>query len=490
MAAPLPLPALHATHAGIWIALGGEVREASRGEAIARLAETPHIILNAPLLGQRLGYPDVSGLDLLELFAFIHPARFAVPTVPGLARACGVEPPADDAEAAAALVRIGEALLERLADPDWPEREGAWTANASLTRLGWSWSSLVGKRLAKPERGERMLFSRLSQWEERGDRPQPKTISIPPADAEARLAELTGKGSEPREGQRAMAGEATSIFDPRRAAGEPNMLLAEAGTGIGKTLAYLAPASLWAERAQGTVWVSTFTKALQRQLDAEGSRLFPEPTERNRRIVIRKGRENYLCLLNLEDAMQGAFAGRAAVLAQLAGRWAAYTKDGDMVGGDLPGWLPSLFRRAGATALTDRRGECVYAGCPHYRKCFIERAERAGREADLVIANHALVMVNAARGRPDAPSRIIFDEGHHLFDAADSTFSAALTGQESIEMRRWIVGPEGKSRGRRRGLAARLLDVCSYDEAGAQALDAAVEAARALPSDGWLGRVA
>ena len=191
-------------HAGIWIALGGEVREASRGEAIARLAETPHIILNAPLLGQRLGYPDVSGLDLLELFAFIHPARFAVPTVPGLARACGVEPPADDAEAAAALVRIGEALLERLADPDWPEREGAWTANASLTRLGWSWSSLVGKRLAKPERGERMLFSRLSQWEERGDRPQPKTISIPPAHAEARLAELTGKGSEPRQGQRAM----------------------------------------------------------------------------------------------------------------------------------------------------------------------------------------------------------------------------------------------------------------------------------------------
>ena len=115
-----------------------------------------------------------------------------------------------------------------------------------------------------------------------------------------------------------------------------------------------------------------------------------------------------------------------------------------MVGGDLPGWLPSLFRRAGATALTDRRGECVYAGCPHYRNCFIERAERAGREADLVIANHALVMVNAARGRPDAPTRIMFDEGHHLFDAADSTFSVALTGQEAIEMRRWIVGPEGQ----------------------------------------------
>jgi ATP-dependent DNA helicase DinG len=218
-------------------------------------------------------------------------------------------------------------------------------------------------------------------------------------------------------------------------------------------------------------------------------KLFADAQERARRIVIRKGRENYLCLLNLEDALQGAFAGRAAILAQLVGRWAAYSKDGEMVGGDLPGWLPSLFRRAGAAALTDRRGECVYAGCPHYRRCFIERAERASREADIVIANHALVMINAARAREDSPGRILFDEGHHLFDAADSTFAVAFGGQEAIELRRWIVGPEGRSRGRRRGLAARLMDVASYDEEGAWALEAAIEAARALPSDGWLQRL-
>jgi ATP-dependent DNA helicase DinG len=286
-----------------------------------------------------------------------------------------------------------------------------------------------------------------------------------------------------------MAEAVTEVFAPKPAKDAPNLLLAEAGTGIGKTLAYLAPASIWAEESGGTVWISTFTKALQRQLDAEGPKLFANPQERARRIVVRKGRENYLCLLNLEDALQGAFSGRAAVLAQLVGRWAAYTKDGDMVGGDLPGWLPSLFRRAGATALTDRRGECVYAGCPHYRRCFIEHAERASREADLVIANHALVMVNAARAREDAPGRILFDEGHHLFDAADSTFAVAFGGQEAIELRRWIVGPEGRSRGRRRGLAARLMDVASYDDEGAKALDAAVEAAKALPSDGWLQRL-
>ena len=485
----LSLPALHATHAGIWLAGGdGQVREASRGEAIARAAETPHIILNAPLVGQRLGYPELSGLDLLELFAFIHPARFAVPTVAGLSRTLGLEPAASEAEAAAALQRIAERLLSVLGDPDWAEREGAWTVNSTLHRLGWGWAPLVGARLERPERGERMLFSRLKQWEEAGDQPPPRHVFVSPSDARAKLDRLTGR-AESREGQRAMAEAVTGVFAPKPAKGAPNLLLAEAGTGIGKTLAYLAPASLWAEQSGGTVWVSTFTKALQRQLDAEGPKLFVDQDERAKRIVIRKGRENYLCLLNLEDALQGAFSGRAAILAQLVGRWAAYSKDGDMVGGDLPGWLPSLFRRAGATALTDRRGECVYAGCPHYRRCFIERAERASREADIVIANHALVMINAARAREDAPGRIMFDEGHHLFDAADSTFAVAFGGQEAIELRRWIVGPEGRSRGRRRGLAARLMDVASYDEEGARALDSAVEAAKALPSEGWLQRL-
>ena len=484
----LSIPALHATHAGIWLVRNGEVREASRGESIARVAETPHIILNAPLIGQRLGYPDLSGLDLLELFAFVRPARFAVPTAAGLSRAIGLEAPGSEEEAVAALEKIAERLLSILGEAEWTEREGAWTANATLHRLGWGWAPLIGARLERPERGERMLFSRLKQWEEAAERPAPRTILLDPAAARTRLDQLTGR-AEQREGQKAMAEAVTQVFAPKRSKEAPNMLLAEAGTGIGKTLAYLAPASLWAEQAGGAVWVSTFTKALQRQLDGEGVKLFADPKERAQKIVVRKGRENYLCLLNLEDALQGSFSGRAAILAQLVGRWAAYTKDGDMVGGDLPGWLPSLFRRAGTTALTDRRGECVYAGCPHYRRCFIERAERASREAELVIANHALVMVNAARGREDAPARILFDEGHHLFDAADSTFAITFGGQDSIELRRWIVGPEGRSRGRRRGLAARLMDVASYDEEGGLALEAAIEAAKALPSDGWLQRI-
>ena len=178
--ASLSLPALHATHAGIWLCgADGELREAQRGEAIARAAETPHLILNAPLVGQRLGYPDLSGLDLLELFAFIHPARFAVPTVAGMSRALGLEPPSSEAEAAASLPAMAAKLLAKLGE-EWRERDGAWTANATLARIGWGWAPLISARLERPEAGERMLFSRLAQWEEAADRPPPRTVLVDP----------------------------------------------------------------------------------------------------------------------------------------------------------------------------------------------------------------------------------------------------------------------------------------------------------------------
>ncbi|MGK6354174.1 ATP-dependent DNA helicase [Sphingomonas sp. DT-207] len=491
MSLHLPYPALHASHGGVWIATEGETRAIGRGEAIRIAADTPVILLNAPLVGQRLGHPELSGLDLLELFAFLHPARFMVPTPKGLARVTGLDAPADDAGVAALLRRAAEVLLA-VPDGDWPEREGAWNSLQSLFRLRWPWAVALSQRVAKPAQAERWLFSKLPEWEERAARPAPRTVTLAEPDIADRLARLTGSGAERRQGQRDYAAAAAAAFSPRAIRDAPNMVLAEAGTGIGKTLGYLAPASLWAEQAEGPVWVSTFTKALQRQLSYEGERLFPDPAVRKPRIVTRKGRENYVCLLNLEDALQGGFAGRAAILAQLVARWAAYSADGDMVGGDLPGWLPTLFRRNGSTALTDRRGECIYAGCPHYRKCFIERAARASADADIVIANHALVMVNAARGRESAtrPTRYVFDEGHHLFDAADTMFAAALTGQEAIELRRWVIGPESGSKGRRRGLAARLSDVASYDEEGGRAIAEAVDAARALPSDQWLQRLA
>lgn len=494
MTTALPLPAIHASHSGCWLRDShGSTRATGKGEAIIAAADTPLLMLNAPLVATRLGYPDLSGLDLLELFAFIHPARFMVPTPKGLAHVLDLPEPDGDDAVPALLQIAAETLLATCSDPNWPEREGAWSALQNLTRMRWPWAPLLAARLATPAKAERWLFARLPEWEEAPERPQPAQVALAPEAITQRLGQLTGSGAEARPAQVAYASEAGEVFAPRRREGLPHVLLAQAGTGIGKTLGYLAPASLWAEQSGGTVWVSTYTKALQRQLRRESRRAWPgQRGNGTQPVVVRKGRENYLCLLNLEDALQGGFAGRAAIMVQLVARWAAYSQDGDMIGGDLPGWLGTLFRQRGIKALTDQRGECVYAGCPHYRKCFIERAARASAQADLVIANHALVMVNAARGRDHAqrPTRLVFDEGHHVFEAADSTFAAALTGAETIELRRWVIGPERGSKGRRRGLSARLADVASYDEAGGKAIAAARYAAEALPGDGWLQRLA
>ena len=485
-------PALTATHAGVWIAdADGRTTAVSRSEAIRRAADVPHLILNAPVIASRLGYPELSGLDLLELFAFLHPARFAVPTPRGLAAALGIDPPTSDSDAGF-LGRAAIALLDSADDPAWPERHGAWSVLQSLGRQRWAWAQPLARRIRKPENPERSVFTSLPKWEETPPRPSPHTIALSNAAIDERLDAMLGPGAERRDGQRAYAHAAGGAFQPRRSVNAPNMVLAEAGTGIGKTLGYLAPASGWARAAEGTVWLSTFTKALQRQLDQEAARAYPDSVEKRTRVVVRKGRENYLCLLNLEDAVQGGFANRAQVFAQLAARWAEYSRDGDMVGGDLPGWLPALFGRTSFSGLTDRRGECIYAGCPHYRICFIERATRASAQADLVIANHALVMINAARGRAEgaAMTRLVFDEGHHLFDAADATFAVELSGREAVELRNWLLGPATASRGRRRGLAARLSDIASYDDPAAAAIERIGAASRVLPGDGWLQRVA
>ncbi|MBA3941759.1 MAG: helicase, partial [Sphingopyxis sp.] len=146
--APLSLPAIHASHIGIWLAgTDGRVQRVGRGEAIAAVAATPHILLGATLTGDRLGYPELSGLDLLELFAFLYPARFAVPTPAGLAAALGLTPPGSEDDIAAFLPRAAAAMLDDLDDPDWPEREGAWHGLQALSRQRWPWAPLVQPRL-------------------------------------------------------------------------------------------------------------------------------------------------------------------------------------------------------------------------------------------------------------------------------------------------------------------------------------------------------
>ena len=499
--------------------------------ALAALAASPHLLCHSAFLIERLGVAaqapraavraarEQRHHDVAELFAFVCPARFATPTPSGLARALALDPGDTDAD----TVRlIAEDLLRRLSNKHYPLiREAAENATF-LARANWPWAKQVLAALLKANPKLDVgsfatglnAWDRVEEWEEDGGRPPGRQDAVTPTEAQTFLREVLGEDAERRSSQSAYAGAATFAFQPRQSKEINNILLAEAGTGLGKTLGYLAPAYLWARKNNAPVWVSTYTKNLQRQLDQETSRLIDNPEERQGRIVIRKGRENYVCLLNMQEVFGRLTSAnpRTALLAALIARWARFTRDGDMVGGDFPSWVLSLFsdlsldgEGRGVTAqslgLPDRRGECIYSACPHYRRCFIERSVRAGRNAAIVIANHALVLHQAAvdhalgiaqteeeEAAPGGIRRIVFDEGHHLFDAADSAFSGHLTALETAELRRWIRGPEAERR-RGRGLADRIGDLLGEDDAAEKLLQQVLRTAMALPGPGWTRRV-
>ncbi|WP_459695201.1 ATP-dependent DNA helicase [Acidisoma sp. C75] len=462
------------------------------------------LLIHGPATWRRIGLQPRPAYDLLELHAFVRPAEPLVPTARGFADALGLPPPGPGLEAAAAfLPRIAAALLDEIArHAGTPAYREAPALAERMGRAGWAWGRSVVQALAAggatppPARDNTAfrVWRRLPEWEESAPPPAPSSLPVSPAEARSRLARILGAGAESRQGQADYASAAAAAFQPRLTQGAPHLVLAEAGTGTGKTLGYVAPASLWAERNHAPVWISTFTRHLQRQVEGELARLFPDPAERQRRVVLRKGRENYLCLLNLEDAVTAALSGASPALTiplGLIARWAAKTADGDIMGGDLPGWFMELFGAPLLGSLADRRGECLYAACPHWKRCFVEHGIRRAREADLVVANHALVLTQAAWGGLDdayVPTRYVFDEGHHLFDAADAAFSAELSGRETAELRRWLLGAEGiRSRGK--GLTARLGDLVAASPDLSAQLDAALAAARALPAPGWGMRI-
>ena len=539
------LPALvPAPMGGVSVDLSGEIIEHTRPQAMAALRDMPHLICHRLFTSRRVMPSQWAGrgqnqrpplhpstLDILELFAFVYPARPCLPTPLGVMRALELvsktqEPGPEDL--ALGLLHAMQLLLTAAASQPKAAKDHARSLAKLMTHSGWGWGQFVMAALGPGEEGRRNrgsgynVWADLEEWEEQAPPPRPAQISITPDQARQRLAMLVGPDAEQRRAQSDFAAKATLAFAPPDLPGAPNVLLAEAGTGTGKTLGYIAPASLWAEKNKGTVWISTFTKNLQRQLDQELDRLYPDPVEKREKAVIRKGRENYLCLLNYEDGANRAALGVDAVATGLVARWMEASRDGDMVGGDFPAWLPSSLDAPGmVSALTDRRGECVFSACPHYKKCFVEKAIRKSHHAEIVVANHALVLRRAAlasltygaENKPstsetldgpghaagaeddiptadDSMSRIVFDEGHQLFDAADSAFSSHITGLETAELRRWIRGTETRSRTRGRGLIDRAGDLIDGHSSGEEALQMALKAAMGLPAPGWQNRLA
>jgi ATP-dependent DNA helicase DinG len=252
-----------------------------------------------------------------------------------------------------------------------------------------------------------------------------------PGVAELLEAAVTAVGGARREGQDAM------VQAVRKALTSGEHLAVQAGTGTGKSLAYLVPAIHHAVAKDTTVVISTATIALQRQLvDRDLPRVAKalEPLlGRAPTFAILKGRRNYLCLHKLHgpddvdpaDELFDPFAisamGRAV---KRLHDWADDTETGDR---DelVPGVTDAVWRQVSVTAR-----ECLGAAkCPVGDECFAEKARAVAGKADIVVTNHALLAIDALEGRPVLPEHdvVVVDEAHELVDRVTGVATAELT---------------------------------------------------------------
>ena len=203
-------------------------------------------------------------------------------------------------------------------------------------------------------------------------------------------------------------------------------LVAEAGTGTGKTLAYLVPTLMFG----GKVIVSTGTKTLQDQLFHRDIPAVRAALARPITVALLKGRANYVCPYHLERALsEGRFKSREdAQHLQAIARYAAVTDSGDrMACGAVPEDAPAW---AWATSTRDN---CLGGDCPHHKACFVLKARKAALEADLVVVNHHLFFADVwlkdegAGELLPASNAVIFDEAHQLPATASLFFGETVT---------------------------------------------------------------
>ena len=252
-----------------------------------------------------------------------------------------------------------------------------------------------------------------------------------PGVAELLEAAVTAVGGQRREGQDAMAQAV------RKALVSGEHVAVQAGTGTGKSLAYLVPAIHHAVGKGATVVVSTATIALQRQLvDRDLPRLskaLKPLLGRAPTFAILKGRRNYLCLNKLHGGDESdpgeelfdpfAISAMGRQIKRLQG-WADTTDKGDR---DelVPGVPDSTWRQVSVTAR-----ECLGAAkCPVGDDCFAEKARAVAGQADIVVTNHALLAIDALEGRPVLPEHdvVVVDEAHELVDRVTGVATAELT---------------------------------------------------------------
>ncbi|MEX0583451.1 MAG: hypothetical protein WD185_07255, partial [Sneathiella sp.] len=336
---------------GYRLTTDGEITKSSLEETAAQVLKEPPLLVHRLNIARRLGVHPFPAFDLLELYAFAFPAKQCLPTVRGIARALDLAVTTDPEEQTLLLLEAASIILYNLTGLNEIKRKSAAAIAMTMGQAGWNWAPSVLAALGQPEERERFggldVWRKLPEWPDFAPEPPADDIAVSELEARERLKEMLGDNSEARPQQADFSALTSHAFVPREQVDAPNIVLAEAGTGTGKTLGYIAPASIWAEKNGAAVWVSTFTKNLQRQIDDELNRLYPDPSEKAEKAVIRKGRENYLCLLNYEEALQGGVAAKQdQIVLGLVARWIEATRDGDMVGGDFPSWLLELEGRS------------------------------------------------------------------------------------------------------------------------------------------------
>lgn len=234
-------------------------------------------------------------------------------------------------------------------------------------------------------------------------------------------------GFAPRAVQQKMAEAVEEAIADRQ------MLIAEAGTGTGKTFAYLVPALTSGKR----VIISTGTKTLQDQLFHRDLPQVRGVLGARLSAALLKGRANYLCLHRLDQARQeGRYASRDQV-AQLQAihAWSARTRAGDRAElADVPEDSP-LWPR-----VTSTTENCLGTDCPMFNDCFVVKARRAAQEADIVVVNHHLLFADLAIKQegfgeilPGAHA-FILDEAHQIPELAGQFFSVSLSARQLTEL--------------------------------------------------------
>ena len=260
-----------------------------------------------------------------------------------------------------------------------------------------------------------------------------------------------------------------------RAFRAPRHLVVEAGTGVGKSFAYLVPAMLLAHREKRRVVVSTYTISLQEQLIEKDIPLLARALGTETKAVLVKGRSNYLCLRRLESASRRAaslFTSQAERrdLARLE-RWALATADGSLA--DLvPPVAPRLWDRVASES-----GACRGRNCPLDSRCFFQRARRRAHRADLLVVNHALFFADLAIRASGSSALLpafeaaIFDEAHNLEQVACDALGIAASSSQVA----FLLGSlwSGASSRHRRGF---LATVPQGAEAARRACDDAARA--------------